>query len=313
VAGVVGTCGTVLTDEHVAQLKRFTDTLHFAFDADAAGMKATIAATQAALAAGMRVATVVLPEGKDPADVAADPAELKKLVAEPQSLVSVLIQRLQKAEGDAGARQGYLEALVPLLAATRNPVQLGEMVREVAELLKIPESRVVRLLEEAPSPDFAESLDEEEAHVRPQAHETERYTLGLVIGLPAVREALLAELNEGLFREMPAQQLYRALVALAREASWATLPADELLAQLPAELVSYAEGVRALSAENLAKSQLSAHAEAEALISSLKRRHLKGQLSDLQGKLLVGDDTERTHILKQFHSLTQELARLKTS
>ena len=84
---VVASSGTAFTDEQIAQLKRFTDTLHFAFDADEAGVKAAISATQGALAAGLRVATVALPEGEDPADVAVrSPDELKKYLSQPRSL-----------------------------------------------------------------------------------------------------------------------------------------------------------------------------------------------------------------------------------
>ena len=122
----------------------------------------------------------------------------------------------------------------------------------------------------------------------------------------------MAELGEELFTEPAARLLYASLRKLAGDAAWPSLEADEILARLPDTVASYAEGVRVLSSELLAKSQIKAEDEAKALAAALKRRQLKSQLTDLQEKLLVGNDTERTDVLKQFHSLTQELSRLKT-
>ena len=92
VENVVATSGTAFTSDHVETLKRFTDTLHFAFDGDAAGWKATIAATQSALASGVHVETILLPDGVDPADLAKESSEkLQEALGSTRPLVDVLI------------------------------------------------------------------------------------------------------------------------------------------------------------------------------------------------------------------------------
>jgi hypothetical protein len=156
-------------------------------------------------------------------------------------------------------------------------------------------------------------VDEGAPPPRQSTPAAERYVLGLLISRPAVREYLLGELREGLFTEEAAQSLYTELVTLARDAAWGDFTAEQVLERLPGEIVSYAEGVRVLGEESLAKSHLSAEAEARALVAALKRRELKGQLAHLQEQLLAGNDKQRTHVLRQFQSITQELARLKTS
>src|SRR3989344_3168081 len=64
----VAVSGTALTERHLALLKRLTDNLVFAFDADDAGLAATGRAFQIALSLGMNVRVAAIPDGKDPAD-----------------------------------------------------------------------------------------------------------------------------------------------------------------------------------------------------------------------------------------------------
>ena len=70
-AGYVNTVaisGTGLTDEHIAMIKRFTDTVLLALDSDNAGIKATRRSVLAAYRHGMQVKIITMPAGMDPAD-----------------------------------------------------------------------------------------------------------------------------------------------------------------------------------------------------------------------------------------------------
>lgn len=64
----VASSGTAFTEEQIALLKRYSDTMYIAFDADAAGQAAAKRGIDLALAAGMHVKIITLPEGsgKDP-------------------------------------------------------------------------------------------------------------------------------------------------------------------------------------------------------------------------------------------------------
>ena len=66
IENTVGTCGTALTPEQAALLKRYCPRVVVVYDGDAAGVKATARAVAILLAAGLDVYTVSIPEGIDP-------------------------------------------------------------------------------------------------------------------------------------------------------------------------------------------------------------------------------------------------------
>lgn len=64
----VATSGTALTGEHLNLLKRLSNKIMLAFDADDAGLNAANKSSKMALREGMEVKLVELPKGMDPAD-----------------------------------------------------------------------------------------------------------------------------------------------------------------------------------------------------------------------------------------------------
>lgn len=65
---VVATCGTALTAEQAALIKRYVPNVLVVFDGDAAGIKAAIRSVAILTGAGLTVKPLVLPDGKDPDD-----------------------------------------------------------------------------------------------------------------------------------------------------------------------------------------------------------------------------------------------------
>lgn len=66
VENVVASSGTSLTDGQVRLIKRFCNDITLIYDADAAGVKASMRGINMLLAAGFNVKTLRLPEGEDP-------------------------------------------------------------------------------------------------------------------------------------------------------------------------------------------------------------------------------------------------------
>ncbi len=68
----VATCGTALGVEHLDLLRRFSERVVLAFDADEAGTGAALRGFEKAVPGDLDLRVAALPEGRDPADVVAD-------------------------------------------------------------------------------------------------------------------------------------------------------------------------------------------------------------------------------------------------
>lgn len=303
VRNVVASSGTAFTPEHVALLKRYTPVLHFAFDADAAGNKATVSATEAALAAGLQVATLVLPAGEDPADVVVKhPTQVSEIFSQPRSLVAVLLERLQRHQ-TSDNRQEILAALLPLLARVANPIQQGEMVREVSTTLAIPETTVIHLLSQAtrapqrPAP----PADAPAASAQPTAA-AERELLGLVLVSRSAREAVWGKLRPDFFLEKDSRDLYNTMHSLKGE---------EWLDHIPLAQQTFAYALAAVAEGQLAKSSDGAVGEAHGLLKFLTRRYLEMQLQDMQRRIAGATGPERIRMLQEFQTAAEQLSAVK--
>lgn len=307
---VVASSGTAFTPEHVEQLKKFTPALHFAFDADTAGHQAALTATQAALAAGLRVATIVFPPGQDPADVALQaPAQLADYLEFPRSLISVLLQRLQTTT-PAADREKVLDDLLPLVRQVTNIVQQGEMIQEIAQVLHVPEAVITQRLSKQPlaAPTPAAAVDHGTT-----ALTAEQQLVGLLIVEPTLRGTLLADIEPALLREPAAHQLLLGLHELAQTtADFGELTPVALVEKIPDDQVPFAEAVRALAAAGRVISTATAEAEGRTLLRYLRRRDLEDRLRVLQQAVATAGDEQREAALREFQDVAQSLARLNT-
>jgi DNA primase len=91
----VATCGTALGEDHLDLLRRFSERVLLAFDADEAGAGAALRGFDLAIPADLDMRVVVLPEGRDPADLVAgeDTALLVSAMEQSQPLLQFSVER----------------------------------------------------------------------------------------------------------------------------------------------------------------------------------------------------------------------------
>lgn len=87
---VIASMGTAITENHIRTLKKFAERVVLVLDGDLAGRKGALHAAEICLKEGMECSIVLLPEGKDPFDLA------KSLNR--QELNELLSQRIQGSE-----------------------------------------------------------------------------------------------------------------------------------------------------------------------------------------------------------------------
>ena len=306
---VVASSGTAFTAEQVTLLSRFTNTLHFAFDADTAGVKAAQAATQEALVGGLKVATIEFPAGKDPAEVAqAGVAGLRKILSAPVPLTTLLLEQLRAAKGisDQGA---LLEGVLPLVARVANPIVQGEMIQDIAATLHVPEAVVIDQLGrlrtgvEAAPPAVAEDSGE-----KTDVLTAEQRLLGLAIIDGEVRDNVISQLTADTFSEEASSELYESLQAL----QGAEMGDDAVIDTMGEALIPYAEGLRSVMREALENLDATTpQMEGRRLLRALHQRRLEARLGDLQEALTASKAKDTKAALTEFQAVAEELAAVK--
>lgn len=309
VANVVASSGTAFTPEHIEQLTRFTSTLHFAFDTDRAGIHAAIAATRAAVAAGLRVATIAFPAGKDPADVVLEePTKVAQYITTPRSLVAVLLEQLQHTDAAAN-REELLHEILPLVKQTANVVQQGEMVQELSQILHVPESVLVDQLAQQP---LEPTAPPEAAPAQAQASvlTAEQRLLGLIIAEPGSR-SVMEHITAELLTLPASQSLREQLAGAVSRVDPARASGQEIISHLPEAFVPLAEALRAETEASRTPESPPAEQEARALLKFLRLRHLEQQLHSLQVQLAGAQHAPPDEALRQFQAVAEELESVK--
>ncbi len=136
----VALSGTALSPQHLSLIKRYADNLMLCLDADRAGLAASAKNAHAALAAGMRVKAVRLPEGKDPADLALeDPKDFVRRISEAQPIIRFFLSVLIKSEPDQNKAFAAAESIVlPLISSIPSSIERERFIEDTSRMLGMP-------------------------------------------------------------------------------------------------------------------------------------------------------------------------------
>lgn len=146
----VATCGTALTEDHVRMLKRFGRRIVLAFDADAAGQAAAERIYEWERSLEVDVAVARLPDGVDPADLAAsDPDALRAAIEEAQPFLGFRLSRVLTA-GNLSTPEGRARTAERAVAVVReHPSDLvrDQYLMQVADSCGVETARLREMLE----------------------------------------------------------------------------------------------------------------------------------------------------------------------
>ena len=149
----VAVSGTALTDRHLGLLKRLSDNLVFAFDADDAGLAATARAFKLALAQGMNVRVIHIPDGKDPADFVrahTDSSDVSgvstlwiELIGKSTHIIDFYLTTLaNKGYDSKQLRDAVGDKVLPLILELQSKIEQAHYIIEIARKLGVREEAV---------------------------------------------------------------------------------------------------------------------------------------------------------------------------
>jgi DNA primase len=149
---VVGSMGTALTERQVEGIKRLTNNITLALDADLAGEEATLRGKAILAYSNMEGKVISLPPGKDPDEVMGEePALWQKLVEQAMPIMDFAFQSVIGRVDTNKARDKSLavQKLLPSIREMRDPVQQSHYLKRLARELKIEESAIRAALRES--------------------------------------------------------------------------------------------------------------------------------------------------------------------
>jgi len=153
----VATCGTALGEEHLDLLRRFTERVVLAFDADEAGTGAALRGFEKSVPGDLDLRVANLPAGRDPADLVYDGEveALRKATSESVPLLQFRIEReLARFDlSEAEARGRAVGASAELVARHPDPVVRHEyavlLSRRTGVDLPVVEAAIARVVRRA--------------------------------------------------------------------------------------------------------------------------------------------------------------------
>ena len=268
---VVASMGTALTERQVALLKRHTNTIVLALDADNAGSEATIRSAYEIVNASVRKRPVTgargivrqvetldldlrvlsLPEGRDPDDVIRnEPERWPEMVASARPVVEHLLEVARQRHDltDPRQRSAAVRELTPFIALTADRVLQAHYLQQLARMAQVDEATLRAELKvpargHDASPDLTRSPS-----VRGVRDKREAFLLALLFRYPELRDEAAA-IEPEIFGDAEHRALFEAWLDVGADA--ARMPAElrprfEQLARMAVPVYRDSDLVRAL-------------------------------------------------------------------
>lgn len=151
VENVVASSGTSLTEGQIRVVGRFTNNITLIYDADAAGIKASLRGINMLLADKMDVKVLLLPPGDDPDSFAQShsSSEVEAYLAEHEEDIIAFMTRVLMKDvpaNDPTARAKVVNVILQSVANVDDGVKRQEYISQCSRMLGIPEDVLIRQL-----------------------------------------------------------------------------------------------------------------------------------------------------------------------
>ncbi|MEN8237595.1 MAG: DNA primase [Actinomycetota bacterium] len=227
----VASCGTALGRDHLDLLRRFSERVVFAFDADEAGAGAALRGFEHSVPGDLDLRVAVLPEGKDPADVVADgdisviEEAVKTSITVLQFKIDAEIGKYDLSRPEMGAKA--VQDAAKVIAAHPDPVTQREYSVNVARKTGVEVAYVEKAVRSARSsakrtdraePVSAEPPDTEYGHDEDAPYRSPMYRteLEMLRVLLANDESLVGvDIDPGLFASDETRSMFARVTVIA--------------------------------------------------------------------------------------------------
>lgn len=301
--------GSALTEKQVLNLRKLTQTMVLAMDADEAGQAAMERGVQVAEKQGMNLRVLVIEGGKDPAEVGQqDPKRWREMTKKTVPVYQYLMDgAFVKYGGSEGTEKKKIsQAVVPILAKIENAVERDYYLKRLAEKLGV---RVAVVEEEVAKVGRGVAVGEREEEVGVKTvgrrERLERYLIAVLLQGERM-EAAWGQVEVEWFENSYLARLVKEMKRGWVEESDTT---KRILGSLPGELQALAKELHAAEPELWTKSVADLEVLGQKTIEELRGLALRSKLNRLTGELteISGVGEERERKLAEYRTLMRRL------
>lgn len=331
---VVATSGTALTQDQLKLLRRYTDTLLLAFDADLAGQTAAARGIDLALSADFNLRVVRVPHGKDPDEcIRHNPADWIAAVASAQPIMEYFLSQVASSHdlSSAVGKKAAAKILLGVISKIGDGVERAHWLSKLADLLQVPENvlreALPRRTGSAPSSQPASLAPSAAAttptpsNIPPRRALLEDTILALALKYPQHLPTLIERLDPSYLTVPSRQALYRSLLvwytqqhsgapvtardleSFIRELEQSPRPDEVALAQVVPTLILLAER------DFFAFEPAAIRGELLDAVHQLKRIHLRTEIARLQAVMRTAEASRNDSVIQE---TSQQLNHLLT-
>lgn len=187
---VIAASGTALTTEHIRIIKRFSTNCTLMFDADNAGITASLKSIDLLVLEGMKVKIILLPEGEDPDSFCRHHSaeEVRQYFSDhQQDFITYKANMLMKGVNlnDPIAKAQVVQQLANTVALVADPILCSILIREIAQRTNVHEKDVMNAVNNAKRNNYSALVHQQEIEMRREQANRERQELGIAQQQPA--------------------------------------------------------------------------------------------------------------------------------
>jgi len=195
ITNVIAVCGTALTDQQVKLLKRFSQTIYFCFDGDAAGVEAMKRNAPPVIKQQMILKVIPLSAYKDPDEyIRNDASSFCTLLQTPYDFMPFMIEQSVKKYNllTIEGRRQFVAEIFPLIKMFPFEVEKDMYIKQVADLLDTPPAHIVHDMNRFKEIALHPETEEESLKKFDLAH----YILGMILLFPHLFPLLVKHIPE---------------------------------------------------------------------------------------------------------------------
>jgi len=322
VINVVASSGTALTKEQIKLLKRYTQTIAFAFDQDIAGEDASKRGIDVAWQEEMETKIICLPAGaKDPDElIKKEPKAWPEAIAKAQSIMEYYFDNtLAKADlNKVEDKKKVAKILLTVISKLADPIEQTHYLQKLASLVQVEEALLRDKLKQIKKP--TAQVDQEEDIVQPKQDRFKslaEQVVGLALSFTEHLGYITEQLEPDHLSAGDLQELYKnILIYYTKHADFETSSFFKEVSRNNKALWHYAE-VLMLKVEHdfgefdeeIIKKEIIDN------IKELKRNYILQELKNLEREIKAaetqGDKEKITNYTEQFNQLTGRLRQLQ--